>query len=362
MDKKLVNEIFWLRSISCLAIVLIHAIEASIDFQTKQLGSTSFSLENLHLILLFATPTYVFISEFLLAKAYRDGVPPGFLIKRMRSLLIPYCFMGIVYAVFDMTKGFTWSAVIVETVKNIVMGDFVAWFILLIFQFYILHMILSRVLNRIPPLRALIFSFVVNVLYLAFFNLTQPIAIIPFHDYIWARGYWIPCLGWLFYFTVGYYAGRNYEYVIQWIRRHKLWIFGSTLLMMALVFLFNDHIFTKTTSKRPDMLLYTCCVIGLIFYVSNKVQQIPQWVYHISSYSFSIYLLHKLFMGWIPYISEMGFIGYTIILFVSSLTGSIIMAYLFNRIPFGRYLVGGIQHVKPKETNLPAQSKTAIET
>ncbi|PAF31571.1 acyltransferase family protein [Paenibacillus sp. 7516] len=362
MDKKLVNEIFWLRSISCLAIVLIHAIETSIDYYSTQSGSALVSLQTLHLFLLFATPTYVFISEFLLAKAYKDGVPSGFFMKRVKNLLIPYCFMGVAYAVIEAKDSFTWSSLIVETVKNIVMGDFVAWFILLIFQFYILHMILSKFLNRIRPSNALVISFVINIAYLGFFNLTQPLAVIPFHDYIWARGYWIPCLGWIFYFTVGYYAGRNYNDIVQWIHRRQLWIFGSTLLALGLVFLLDDLIFSKTTSKRPDMLIYTCCVIGLIFYVSNKVNKVPPWVYYISSYSFSIYLLHKLIMTFIPPIPKMGMISYVAILFVGSLIGSVIVAYLFNRIPFGKYVVGGIQEIKNKESVPLIQNKTAIET
>jgi membrane-bound acyltransferase YfiQ involved in biofilm formation len=362
MQKKLVNEIFWLRSISCLAIVLIHAIETTVNFTTTHSSPGLLTLEILHLILLFATPTYVFISEFLLAKAYKDGVPSGFFLKRVKNLIIPYCFMGIVYAFFEMKVGFTWSNFAVETLKNIFMGDFVAWFILLIFQFYILHMILSRLLDRIPPLSALLFSFIVSVAYLGFFNLSQPIAIIPFHDYIWSRGYWIPCIGWLFYFTVGYYTGRNYDQIVHWIQRRKLWVIGSAILTLSLVFVLDDLLFSKTTSKRPDILIYTCCIIALIFFISKKIYQVPRWIYFISSYSFSIYLLHKLIMVWIPPIPQWGIIPHTAVLFVTSLICSIAIAYLLNHIPYGKYVVGVIQKVTSKKVTSSVKSKAVIET
>ena len=41
---------------------------------------------------------FIFISELVISKVYKDGVPKHFLTKRIRYILIPYTVMGLFYA------------------------------------------------------------------------------------------------------------------------------------------------------------------------------------------------------------------------------------------------------------------------
>lgn len=61
--KMQVKEIFFIRCISCLSVVMIHVLGITMH-------STSSMLMTL---LMFSTPAFIFISEFLLSYSYPNG-------------------------------------------------------------------------------------------------------------------------------------------------------------------------------------------------------------------------------------------------------------------------------------------------
>lgn len=65
-----VKEIFFIRSISCLSVVLIHSIAV--------ITMNSQPMPTIESILMFSTPSFIFLSEFLLAYSYPNGTPKGF--------------------------------------------------------------------------------------------------------------------------------------------------------------------------------------------------------------------------------------------------------------------------------------------
>ncbi|MQR87065.1 acyltransferase family protein [Bacillus megaterium] len=350
MNKKLVNEIFWLRSISCLAVVTIHSIQAGIGYYFT--GENNIMVYFLHLFYaaaLFGTPAFVFISEFLLAKSYPTTVPDGFIKKRIKFLMLPFIFMGIVYAFFE-ANNFSFKILTSEILKNIFFGDYVAWFILLILQFYLLHMLISKLLKKASPKIVLPITFIINVLYLSFFQFVNPIDIIPFNKYIWYRGYWIPFLGWIFYFTLGYYIGNNYKEYKHFLNKNKkLVLIMPAIVYCLLVGLKLSQILPESTSKRPDIPLYTLTIICFIFYVTPKIKTVPKLVMLISNYSFNIYLLHMIFIYIIKPLPSMNMITYTISLIFLSITCSILLANVINRWKFGKYLIGNTLSINIKK-------------
>ena len=66
--KTYTSVIFWMRAIACLSIVIIHSITTTFSKMHSVPHSTSLRL--FQLLLMFSTPMFVFISEFLLAKNY----------------------------------------------------------------------------------------------------------------------------------------------------------------------------------------------------------------------------------------------------------------------------------------------------
>ena len=68
--------------------------------------------------------------------------------KRIRYILIPYTVMGLFYALqYTYQEEDFLHAFVLQSAKNIFLGDFHGYFILIIMQFYILHAVLFEFLG-----------------------------------------------------------------------------------------------------------------------------------------------------------------------------------------------------------------------
>lgn len=354
-----IQEIHWLRAIACLSVVGLHAITSGITlFYPEDLDTTGYLLHIIQMSLMFGTPTFIFISEFLFAKNYSNHIPKGFLAKRVKALGLPYIAMAVVYAVFS-ADDLHPKTLLIKTLTNIFLGDFVAYFILIIFQFYIAHILLYEKLQRVNPKTALIIAFLINASYLSIFNFISP----PDNEimeYIWAKGHWLLFIGWSFYFVLGFYCGRYYDKLLDILHHYKkhLPLFALLFLVIVLVLKYLK-LPSYTSSKRIDIIFYTTSVIFLVLSYASKIKVTPKLVFIISKYSFSIYLLHTLF---VYNIKPMGssLILHIFIVFVLGVILPIGFSFVFNLLPFGRYLVGSIG--KTPDTSALTDKRTAIAT
>ncbi|WP_444685752.1 acyltransferase family protein [Alkalicoccus luteus] len=353
-------EAYWLRTIACLAVMMTHTVDVTLLHYENQIGWLE---ENLLILMrfmaYFGTPAFVFLSEFLIARAYREQVPASFLRKRVRYLLIPFAVMGVVFAV---ALAPSWSAVPDRAALHILAGGYTGYFVLIIFQFYLLHLLAARWLNCRKPWPVLGCSLVISALYLLFFNLTEPPAG-AVAEYIWQRGYWLPFIGWLFYFTLGFYAGIYYDQLKQRLDEHR-WLIRilpvfSILLLIVLV---RTDTILVVSSKRIDMLLYTTAMIFLIFYLARFTEKAPPPVLWISRYSFNIYLLHNLFLLHAPPIPGLPPLVYAATALTAALLLSITAAAILAKLPGSDYIIGKqlpVPHDKAaKKERLRPQGRT----
>jgi len=349
MKKRLiVNEIFVIRAIACVSVVLIHSLTSSI----KHVDDGSLIDQNListsTLLLMFATPTFIFLSEFLLSISYPNELPKGFFSKRFKFLLIPYASIGTIYAAISV-ETFTLKTWLIKSLSNVFLTDYFGYFIIIIFQFYILHWLFANRLKTLPPVKTTVISFIVNVLYLSFFNLVNPDSDNFVFNAVWSKLSYMPFVAWIFYFTLGYYAGTRYKKLVNKLQSNSIKLFSIVALSVILL-LSSQHygLFDKVWSKRPDLLIYTTAVILLIFYFSSKIKRIPDIVYTISNYSFNIYLLHMFIIKFIEKIDiKINLVLYVPGVFITSLTLSILIAFLANKLPYGYLIVGKRQSYKP---------------
>ncbi|GAE34274.1 acyltransferase family protein [Halalkalibacter akibai] len=356
MKRNTVNEIIFLRSIACLSIVLLHSIGIGMTtIYTNDMAK--FLLDCLHVILYFGTPMFIFISEFILSYSYKNRqLPSHFLRKRVMYIFLPFCSMAIFYSLPYASSFHDWLS---KFFLNVFIGDFHGYFILIIFQFYILHFFFHRLLQKIKPTYPLIISFVINTTYLVIFNFISAPETIPFHNYVWDRYYWVPFIGWIFYFTLGFYCGLYYKTFIKLLNRYK-WIVLTAPILSTTVLLFHYHfdIISTHSSKRVDMLFHTTAMCFLFFYMSQKLKSIPPPLKVINSYSFSIYLLHMFYLSAIDFLVDhlnlkLGAI-YIIVLFVASTVSSIVTANLILKWKYGAFIVGKVvknSHMSSKYTH-----------
>lgn len=366
-EKRISLRSYMVRCIACLAVVAIHSI--NIIYATYEGNLSNQFLNGLEwgiLIFLFGTPTFVFISEFLLAKSYSTKIPEKFLWKRVRYLLFPYITMGIIYAVYSLSKSgeLTPISLSIKILRNIFMADYIAYFIVVIFQFYILHIIFTKYLQHVSARVMIPICLGLNLIYLGFFNFVPPLDIVPKAEYIWSRLYWIPFLGWIFYFAVAYYCGKNYESFKTFLNRNIKWPWVMPIVSSLLIgYLKFSQILPEGNSKRIDILFYTISLIFVLFYLTSKTTRLPRFVLLISRYSFGIYLLHlmvvqtlgTIFKGFHPLIN----LSFT---FILSIVISIALTYIIHLMRIGSYFLGKIGPDISRSMNTSKPNNTWEET
>lgn len=335
-----IDEIFILRSIACLSIVLLHSI-AFAQLNHLDINNTNMQdiISSFRVLLTFGTPTFVFISELLISYSYPDKLPKGFLLKRIKLIIIPYLSMAIFYALISPTPN------AIKIIMNM-LGGYHGYFVLIIFQFYVLHLLFHKYLSKQKPLKVIFLSLIINIVYLAVFNFFKVPIQNNLLEYFWDRGHWLVFIAWIFYFSLAYYCGRFYKEFLVALKKYKSAIFSSIFITGAAVVVLSYLNILPYTSKTVAMVFFTANAIAVIYYHATKIKKVPSVLMLVSRYSFSIYLLHIFFLDIINYFAEAVGINLgafsVIYLFLGSIVCSIFTTYLLNKISIGKYVVGKV--------------------
>lgn len=334
---KIIHEAYWLRALACIAVVLTHCVDTTLaGYSTTMEQWEEYSLILLRFIMFFGTPTFVFLSEMLLAHAYPNRVPNNFLRKRVNYLLLPFTFMAFIFAIIVAD---TVPEAFQEFSVNLA-GGYTGYFILVIFQFYLLHMFLHKYLNQWSPKIVLPVTLIISMIYLGFFNFTEGPAN-AFGEYIWQRGYWLPFFGWLFYFALGYYCGRNFYEIKSKVHQYRLAIVSVTFVsLMTILMLVRLDFLDVVSSKRIEYLLFTAGVIFLIILLTSKLTKTPKSILFISKYSFTIYLVHKVFLYYLAPLPFLHPFLFFLLALVIAFAGSIILSKLLYPLKYSYYMIG----------------------
>ncbi|MDZ5711441.1 acyltransferase family protein [Jeotgalibacillus haloalkalitolerans] len=347
--KPLVKEIFLLRALACLAVVFIHAItslnrnvDGNAAFHHTELIA---GLSLLQVLLMFGTPMFIFISEFVLAKTYHSSTPAHFLTKRMKYIFVPFLVIGFVTMMIDILQAgsLTGKQLLFMFYDYFIAGNFNGYFIMIIFQFYLLHLFFIRyVQHRFSPKAVLSVSIAVNLLYLSYFNFVDPYTFFP---------YKMTFLAWIGYFTIAFYCGKYHESFLTFLNRYKYMITLTLLVTAAsLVFLHVSGLYQEIHSKRIDIFIYTVSLAFFLFYVGTKLNSLPSVIVKISQYSFGIYLLHPFFLLAYrnllnPQLIQNDYLYafvYLVFAAVISISGSILTVFILNKFKAGAYIAGKV--------------------
>ncbi|WP_026477836.1 acyltransferase family protein [Alkaliphilus transvaalensis] len=352
VGKKDIKEIYFVRSIVCLCVVLVHSITRVNDLYTGiQSPQSELLLLCIRLIFTFGTPIFIFLSEFLLAYSYPNEMPSNFMGKRVKYILMPYVSMSFLYG-FVMVwengvEGYLFGSYMVNVLMNLAFGFYRhGYFILVIFQFYFIHILFHKKLRLLNPIKVILVSFLINVIYLGFFSFIHPPAI-PFGNQLWDGLSWGTFPSWIFYFTLGFYIGGDYQQFKTLLRKYKkvikvLPIFTGSIVL----YLYLKGMITFNSSKRVDMILFSTSMLFLLFYISTAKVKIPKIAQWFSGYSFGIYLFHMLYLASLTGILmdknyyHISPVIMLFLLFCLSTLLSIFTTYVLGKLPFGVYIVG----------------------
>ncbi|WP_226957244.1 acyltransferase family protein [Staphylococcus equorum] len=334
-------ELTYSRAIFCIIIVILHTMTGFInDHHISHFQKMSASF--IQVVLLFATPCFIILSEVLLGMRYSNKVPKNFLAKRAKFILIPYLLFGL-FVTFKLLLGESSNNSFWNIFLNIVIeGKFFGWFVLVIFQFYILHNLFYKLLSKAKPVFMLLISFIISFAhsYLMYYSTTY----LEFWDFYPFFSRTI-ILYWLFYFVVGFYFGKYYDSVIAFLKNNLKWIVLLWIISISYIafnfFYLDVHL---NESNRFDLLLFSSVSFILVIYLAKKLTQFNLvFIFLISEISFFIYLSHQIIVDNISR-SLASFVTHPIPFFilttVFTLGFCIGLAIILSFIPYVRVIVG----------------------
>ena len=341
--KMVIKEWNILRVIACLSIVFVHCM--------TQIGwSIGYpNIDNYHfyrMILSYATPTFIVLSEIILANKYPDQMPQNFWKKRIKYIFIPY----LAFAVIDAYDGLYLhpnTDVTREIINNAVFGRYEGYFILIIFLFYALHYLV------IKYKLSMTWMFPISIYLMAYY--LDLLKLNPGLESQYGMTIYVPFLGWFAYFTLAYMVGKNYKAVSSALVKYRWITILCFIISLALMYFSYTYGYKGATSKRFDLLLFVVATSAMILAWGQKI---PNYriINIISSYSFGIYLTHWQVQRLIaPHIAS--YFDHTstrvLALFFTSLFISMILIKLVSLLPFGSYIVGQVKKAKSKRAISP---------
>jgi surface polysaccharide O-acyltransferase-like enzyme len=328
---KRIYEVDFLRAIAFFTVVLQHVIGAYGSRPSIQLSESVF-LGLVFVLSKFAVPMFVFLSGMSLFYTYSQGLKISeFFSKRIKSILLPYIAWTLFYSYFARFglphKGdfalvayrFTDHGFMAEVLRNLTFGMsyYHMWFVVMIFQFYLLFPLLLRVSRWIigfssPRLNSRVLIGV-NLLWLGLLvvkTYVLPFVSLPVQNnqvfqflMAWSDREFIYYFG---YFTLGAQAGLGVDRWRAWIKNlsPSLWLgLGICYLIVCwemLAHISNSHLdFMVAFTLKPEVALLCFGELLLLYRLSLKIPvfSLQAKLLKITSrYSFGAYFIHALML------------------------------------------------------------------
>jgi len=376
LAKVRVEEWDVLRGIAFLAIVLQHSIgQFAIRKDTSLFDA--YTLAVVYHFVKFGVPAFVLLTGAALVYNYYGKLSyPTFIRKRSIDILVPYFLWTAIYYVYMFPEErihFQWFKEVGRQIIAPTLG-YHFWFILMIFQFYLLFPLFLKGLiwakERGGPLETRTLNSLLVVTGLGYMALMWvSYKYLPNHaaSYPDFLQYFITnrntnFLLYSFYFIFGAVIAielERWRKIIQSSLRWNIVLFiiayswAGYELFVGSGYSLPINLNWSTTLK-PSMFILVFSELIVLYLIAMKVTKKNSWLNKLLSwlgkYSFGAYLAHALVLGeLVKFIDAYHkvYLGlnqhYVLVTFVAFLIVSVVsslICYMISMIPFGRYLIG----------------------
>ncbi|GGH52026.1 putative poly-beta-1,6-N-acetyl-D-glucosamine export protein [Phocicoccus schoeneichii] len=315
MSKQKKPELIYLRTFICIAIVLIHLITTYTndlqDSDVDQLKLTFF-IQNL---LIFATPSFIILSQLLTTLNYKE-INFNYLITRFKYILVPYLIMGIFYSFGETMKGY--GSFTEQFYENIILGYWYGYFIIVILKFYVMSYIIYKVNYNIFNSKIILgVAFIIQITFLSLLHNNDSFADFFYSVYPLNESTFI--LGWIFFFFLGGYIGKNYDKITRFLSEYLMIIIFLAIVSFISFSFFFTHDYWMVTSFDGRLIFYHTFMFLLMLGICLNFNTLMfDSIHLISNFSLFIYLLHPIFLREIYNFTSL-FIEYTIPFIILSL-------------------------------------------
>lgn len=304
--KKNITEICYMTSILTCLVVLIHTGSEAFNYYEQ---GTLFNILIFiyQKIMSFAVPGFIFLSSFKYFYNKKEDFSTAsyikFMHKKIVKIFVPYALVALVYYLYFTSKGYM-SFDLKELIFGIfIRGDIASpfYFIIVIFQFYILMPMFSKFCKKNNFKLAILASILIN----AVFKLLLISNIYNYDSYlvdIYIRYNDRIFLSYIAYWTIGIYFGLFYEDLKQIIVKNKTIvnvIYGQVALAHIVLSYLNYR--GDIYYKYAEIGHIIFCIASIIFIYKNSlilenlnIDLIRTISIKYSNISYFVYLVHVL--------------------------------------------------------------------
>lgn len=354
--RKRIEELYYLRAISAMGILLIHA---SANFATySQFGSKAMYLSIfLNQFFRFGSPIFMMVSGLVLFYNYPSMDEfniKNFYLKKVRYILIPYILWSTIYFLYPklISNSSLELFMLKDLGKKILLGEAYShlYFIFLIFQFYLVLPLLIKYLTKFmksKPIKVLLSFFVLQasiLVYSYYFKIYKDTGFINIIN----RYHWKTMFSWSFYFITGAIVGLHYDRVVDFIEKNIkeilppyiiITIFYVGHVYYTILNIGNRDMYSRFGSVRPHTMVYALFTMPILLWITRRMVGKYNILKDFGTYSLGIYFAHPLVLGEVSrnlrkYFPN--FIGY------SRLSSLILICVLGIIISFGLVVIIGM--------------------
>ena len=331
---KRIEELDFARVIAMAAVITIHVTSTYIGYGSNILVMGMNLAFILNQLARFSVPLFILLSGASLELSASDDSFSGFLYKRFTKIGVPYLVWTAIYIIYK-NQSALGTISFRSLLKTVLLGQAAPhlYFVVIIFQFYLLFPFLRRYINQ-APYQSVLFSFAVSYgIQKLFYFRRLGTDLIPsiLQPYLWLL---FPT--WIFYFVAGAILSEHRLTLIRkFASQNTVAILLVTLLFSGL-YVMESHVTGGIESIKTSLNLYVILVLLSAFSVWNylgKIHASHIVVRTLSRHSMTIYFVHILFLRTFREFSffERGMSG-MLLLFATVFVCSLFAAILLDNI------------------------------
>lgn len=344
-NKVYIKAIDAMRTISILAVLLIHTTTRTIEATHNDLNNFPFTLF-LNQIARFAVPLFILISGFVLELNYNSHANYwSFLKKRLSKIVIPFVFWSFIYYYFVYTKNHD------TLIKMLLTGDasYQLYFIPTLAIFYIIFPLLHKFYKYLSNIFILIGlgAIQTGLLYWDYvvdkFEYPDPVRITILS---------------FFFFIIGIVAARNKDRIMEVVKKWRYYLILVTTILGVYIFWEGKIGFNISGSYlafysqwRPSIFIYTLVAFLTLIHAFDKSRLQFAIVERFSKLSYLVFFIHVIVLELIwKYLghsllslltkNDIGKVIFDPIFFFLVATISFVIAHLIHKIPHFSNITG----------------------
>ncbi|MDR9833174.1 polysaccharide intercellular adhesin biosynthesis/export protein IcaC [Staphylococcus coagulans] len=287
-------ELIYLRAVTCMIIIFTHLLT---EYMRQINGNQIEQLKLIYYvqnIFIFGTPSFMILTQLLTTLNYTN-VTLAYLWGRIKYIFLPYILIGTFYC-FSESK-ITQTPFLKQCYENLILGRWHGYFIIVILQFALLSYVLFKISPRIFDSKLILaLSFALQYSFLHLLNTNQTFSQNFKTFYPLSENTFL--IGWIFFFFLGAYIGRNYPIIVQFLMHYVFIVILLTMLAFLAFVLNQQHNYWNVTSFNENLIFYHLFMFLLLLALCLQFKQVMfDSVNLVSAFSFFIYLFHPIVLS-----------------------------------------------------------------